>query len=237
MKKFLLMGLPGTGKSTTLVACVEFLKSQGVNANVILTDTLINKRINANDPIIQQYEKDYELKILPSIFNAEDPSKVFIKTYGEMAMRNLEERLLVDIIQTSQDDDWRKRPTYMLAAEKSSDGKGWITNAELHRKERLDVFIKNAAIIVSVEKTPFDYSVESKKEEKQSKTLYKSPEEIVREIFTRIKELEQAMSLGQNRINSSPANFFESKSSDKRIDKNQFQQTREWLEKNLKFRA
>lgn len=45
MRRFLIMGLPGTGKTTTLRASVEFLKQQGINANLILTDTLINKRI------------------------------------------------------------------------------------------------------------------------------------------------------------------------------------------------
>ncbi len=259
MTKFLLMGLPSTGKTTTLSTCVALLRKKGIAANLILTDTLINERIKHDDPVIQQYEKDHDVKILPGIFTAESPSKAFIKTYGEAAMCHLEERLLIDMIASSKENDWfdfggralllpgvieavkakkiipvflyaehetilkrlpendgiRKRPTYALAAEQSPDGTGWIRNAELHREQRLEAFTKNATIIVSVEKNPTDLL------EEKFPTLYKSPEEIVREIFMRIRELEQIQNWDKN-------NFFERKL--------QFKEKKEWLEKNLNLK-
>lgn len=41
MRRFLLMGLPATGKTTTLIACVEYFKQQRVDANLVLTDTSV----------------------------------------------------------------------------------------------------------------------------------------------------------------------------------------------------
>lgn len=207
MKKFVLMALPGTGKSTVMKEWVETLNSQNISANFIQTDALINQRISAEDPVIQKYEKDHG-RISPDIFelNVNERTKSFIDRYGLSAMVVLEELLLLDIIESASESDWldfggralllpkitdalkakgivtiflyaehetilkrlskneqwRQRPTYVLAAEKSTDGKGWIKNAKIQRKKRLQRFINNADIIIEVDS--------------------KSPQEIVREI-------------------------------------------------------
>lgn len=269
MAKFLLMGLPATGKTTTLKACVDILKKQSINCRLISTDSLINTRIKSEDSVIQQYEKDHGLKISPDIFTADDPSRAFLTAYGEAALSDLEERFLVDTITSSdekdwfdfgaralllpgvikaieakkivpvflyaehetilerleKEDGWKQRPTYANAATNSSDGQGWKNNAEFHRKTRLEKYVELAKIIVSVEKTDSDLSVS-----------YKTPEEIVQEIFEKIKALELA-TLNNNQFSQSCTKFFESKPSEKFLGEQQLQDTKEYLEKNLKFRG
>lgn len=217
MKKFLLIGLPGVGKTTIMQAWVQFLNDQGISANFVPTDILINQRIRSDDLIVQQYEEIYG-KIDDDIFTAEDPSKSFINRYGELAMRSLEEQLLINMIDSSTENDWldfggralllpkvveavkrqgitiiflsathetilqrlgtneewRQRPTYALASEKSADGKGWMSNAIKHREERFEKFTQMANIIISVD---FDG--------------LKPPENIIREINLRMKASEQ----------------------------------------------
>jgi shikimate kinase len=199
MRKFLLVGLPGVGKTTTMRAWVQFLNDQGIPANFIPTDVLINQRIRPDDPIIQQYETMHGA-ISRDIFTSQDPSKTFIDHYGETAMRSLEEALLVNMIESASENDWldfggralllpkvveavkkkgiviiflsakhetiidrlgkneewRFRPTYALAAEKSTDGKGWIANAIKHRQERFEKFTKLAEIIISIDCNKLD---------------------------------------------------------------------------------
>ena len=132
---------------------------------------------------------------------------IFLYAEPETILKRLEEN-----------EGWRQRPTYMLAAEKSPDGKGWMANAEMHRKERLETFIKNAAIIISVDE----------KDENQSTVRYKSPLEIASEIFIRIKEHEYAT--GMKFFETVPPKKLESESIDK------LRETKKWLENNLKFR-
>lgn len=67
MRKFLLLGLPGAGKTTTMQAWVQFLNTQGICANFLPTDVLINQRIRPDDAIIQQYEESYGT-ILSEVF-------------------------------------------------------------------------------------------------------------------------------------------------------------------------
>ncbi len=105
MRKFLLLGLPGAGKTTTMQAWVQFLNTQGISANFLPTDVLINQRIRPDDTIIQQYEESYGT-ILSEVFISSNPSKAFIDKYSESAMRDLEERLLVDMIESASDNDW-----------------------------------------------------------------------------------------------------------------------------------
>lgn len=217
MRKFLLIGLPGAGKTTTMRAWVQFLNDQDIPANFVPTDTLINQRIRSDDPIIQQYEAKHG-KISTNIFTSQDPSKAFIDQYGESALRSLEEALLVNMIESAAENDWldfggralllprvidavkkqgiviiflsakhetilsrlgeneewRLRPTYQLAAEKSTDGKGWVANAVKHREERVEKFTKTADIIISV-----DFSEPT------------SVEDIVRTIDLRMKATER----------------------------------------------
>ena len=225
MRKFLLLGLPGAGKTTTMQAWVQFLNDQGIHANFVPTDLLINQRIRSDDAIIQQYEETHG-SISPEIFTTSNPSKAFIDKYGELAMRDLEGLLLVDMIETASENDWldfggralllpkvieavkkneimviflsaehetilrrleknaewQQRPTYALAAERSTDGKGWIANAVKHREERVEHFAQMADITISVES---DKSI--LQEESEAISRDKTLEEIVREIASRMK--------------------------------------------------
>jgi shikimate kinase len=278
--KFLLIGLPATGKTTILTECVNFLQKRDIDCNLISTDNLINQRIKPEDSVIQQYEKDHGLKVSSDIFTETDPSRAFIKIYGETAFRDLEERFLIDIIESSHENDWfdfgaraltlpgvvkaveakktvpiflyaehetiiarlekdegwKQRPTYMNAAEKSSDGQGWKTNAEMHRKDRLAKYIELSAITISVEKNASEL-LGSNQAGEQSAALYKSPEEIVQEIFARLKELELVTSNNHNQFSNHCTNFFAGKPPEELAGHQQFEETKEWLENNLKLQG
>lgn len=191
MRKFLLIGLPGAGKTTTMRAWVQHLNDRGIPANFVPTDVVITQRIRPDDLIIQQYEAVYG-QIASDVFTANDSSKAFLDHYGEPALRRLEEALLVNMIASASENDWldfggralllpkvveavkkqgiaiiflsashdtilrrlgeneawRLRPSYALATEKSSDGKGWVANAAKHREERVEIFTKMADIMI-----------------------------------------------------------------------------------------
>lgn len=240
MSKFFLIALPGAGKTTTLQACVNYLKKQGMACNFISTDALINQRINANDKIVQAYEQKHGIEISSEVFDSKDPMKAFMKIYGESALQELEESLLVNIVDTATENDWfdlggrafkmprvmkaladkkiipvlldakpetintrlakdegwRQRPSYAMAAEQSIDGQGWKINAENHRKERLEQLRQSAAIVVSAEKVVL------------SKIVYKTPEEIVCEIFEKIEALRLEVLSSANAKNSKWMRFF-----------------------------
>lgn len=224
MRQFLLVGLPGAGKTTTMQAWVQFLNTQGIRTNFVPTDVVINQRIRPDDTIIQQYEESYGA-ILPEVFAASNPSKAFIDKYGEPAMRDLEERLLVDMINCASEhdwldfggralllpkvleavkknqimviflsakhetilkrleknDEWRQRPTYALATEKSTDGKGWIANAIKHREERVEHFTKMADRIISIE------TEECVLQDSKFTPGEKTSDEVIQEILSHVK--------------------------------------------------
>jgi len=107
MTKFLLIGLPGTGKTTSFLECVKNLNKRGIDCICISTDGFINTRIKPTDPVIIKYEEDHSIRIPPVIFAASNPSGAFISTYGEEpAFRDLEERFLIDIMRTSSEREW-----------------------------------------------------------------------------------------------------------------------------------
>src|ERR1700730_15781722 len=106
--KFLLLGLPGTGKTTTFKACIDLLKhQQGINNNLILTDELINTRMKKrDDKIILEFEHDFGKEISPNVFDADKPSVEFLKLYTEPTLCDLEELFLLDIFKSSNENDW-----------------------------------------------------------------------------------------------------------------------------------
>jgi shikimate kinase len=234
MTKFVLIGLPGAGKTTILTEHVKLLNKQGVKANLIITDDLINKRIK---------------EILPETSNAANPSQIFINIYGIEKLCDLEASLLINIINSSQENDWldlggrapllpgvaealkakgiililldakhetilerlrkdgelQKRPTYKDAAEKSADGMGWIANAERHRDERLEKYRQSATITITVERSS------SNQEEKELTALSKPPEEILAEIY------ESIPLNAHNPANSNRTKFFKEGASEQSV--------------------
>lgn len=105
--KFVLVGLPGVGKSTILEICLETLGKKNSKYQTLSIDEIINKRMKPEDAVIQRFEKEKQIKIPIEILTAPNPNAAFIKYYGdEPLFRDLEEIFIKDILRNINNNTW-----------------------------------------------------------------------------------------------------------------------------------
>ncbi|WP_340199408.1 shikimate kinase [Ascidiimonas sp. W6] len=102
---FILIGLPGTGKTTLLNEVVQNLNSRNRNKGLeplklCSVDDLIASRMQLQDPIVKKFVTAYpEVKIFNDDNKVENAT--FIRAHGEDLFRVLEEFFLLDILENS----------------------------------------------------------------------------------------------------------------------------------------
>ena len=106
--KFVLTGLPGTGKSTTFNKCIELLQARGfTDAELLASDNLLSQQFTATNPIIAAYQKKYNLIIPDEVFSAANPIAAFIERFGEEpAFRDLEEMVVINLLEAATENSW-----------------------------------------------------------------------------------------------------------------------------------
>lgn len=105
--KFILIGLPGVGKSTTLKKCIELFKRKGITCCLQSSDDIIKQRFKMDDAIILKFQKYTGIKVPEEIFNAENPVLKFMEKFGEEPIfRDLEAMFVEDILKNSSQQDW-----------------------------------------------------------------------------------------------------------------------------------
>lgn len=98
---FVLIALPGTGKTTILNEVVKNLntRNKDSNLNICVVDEVRKSRMNSEDAVVKQFILENR-----DITIFKDGKKVtsgdFIKSYGEEKFRVLEERFVLDILET-----------------------------------------------------------------------------------------------------------------------------------------
>jgi shikimate kinase len=107
IQKFVLIGLPGVGKSTTMTECQKILQAQGHLCTVKVTDDIIKKRFTADDSVMLEFQQQKSLKISDEIFKAQNPIGAFMQTFGEEPLwRDLEAMFVADIMAQAKSDEW-----------------------------------------------------------------------------------------------------------------------------------
>jgi len=105
MTKIAFVGVPAAGKTTIMRAFVEAKRKAGMDVNIIVSDFVINHRIQKEDPIIKQYEKEHG-PIGPEIFLAENRCIALAKNKKQSVLEHLEQCFLLDIINLAQEGDY-----------------------------------------------------------------------------------------------------------------------------------
>lgn len=99
------------------------------------------------------------------------------------------------------DDNWQKRSNYLQAGEN-----GWRALAATHREERLKKYVNAATIVISVDaKDKVTPGVDG-----PQLYILKTPDDLLREIRYRIKELELTCINRNNAFSNKSATFFSS---------------------------
>lgn len=98
--KFVLTGLPGTGKTTTMKQCLVLLREKGMERRLISTDDYIRHSFVSEHPVVHKFQKEKTIEISPEIFAANKPGAAFMQKYGEEPLyRDLEEMFICDLLE------------------------------------------------------------------------------------------------------------------------------------------
>lgn len=103
--KFVLTGLPGTGKTTTMKQCLAWLQKMGMERTLISTDDYIRHSFFSNHSVVQKFQQEKNIEISSEIFDAVKPGGAFMQKYGEEPFyRDLEEMFICDLLETNKDE-------------------------------------------------------------------------------------------------------------------------------------